>query len=408
MIEYEHARPVGGKIATRSFLLLAGVAALAILLVLWRFALGLGATTALSDGYPWGIWIAFDVVTGTALACGGYAVALLVYILNRGRYHALVRPALVTSALGYSIAGFSVLIDIGRPWLAWKLPLFWMWNTRSVLLEVALCIMAYTIVVWIELSPAFLERARTSSAPKLRSFGQRALPRTRKLLPLVVALGMLLPTMHQSSLGSLLLLSGPRLHPLWNTPILPLLFLVSCIFMGFAAVVVESCLSSKVLGRRPDTDMMARLGGMTVRVLGAFLLVRFVDLVVRGQLATLFRFDLYSIMSLLEWALALAAVALLWDNQGRNNPGKLFLASMLLLLHGGLYRFDVYLVAFRPGANWSYFPSVIEILVTVGLVAFEIAAYIALIKTFPILTGAAPAVTEKPRSLAQGSYVSAD
>jgi Ni/Fe-hydrogenase subunit HybB-like protein len=408
VIDYEHPRPVGGKIATRSFLLLAGVAGLAILLILWRFAVGLGATTALSDGYPWGIWIAFDVVTGTALACGGYAVALLVYILNRGRYHALVRPALVTSALGYSIAGFSVLIDIGRPWLAWKLPLFWMWNTRSVLLEVALCIMAYTIVLWIELSPAFLERAQTSSVPKLRSFGQRALPRTRKLLPLVVALGMLLPTMHQSSLGSLLLLSGPRLHPLWNTPILPLLFLVSCIFMGYAAVVVESSLSSKFLGRRPETDMLARLSGVTVRVLGAFLLVRLVDLAIRGQLAALFRFDLYSIMSLLEWALALAAVALLWDRQGRNNPGKLFLASMLLLLHGGLYRFDVYLVAFRPGANWSYFPSVIEILVTVGLVAFEIAAYIALIKTFPILTGAAPAVIEKPRSMAQGSYVSAD
>jgi Ni/Fe-hydrogenase subunit HybB-like protein len=233
------------------------------------------------------------------------------------------------------------------------------------------------------------------------------LPKITKSLTWIIALALLLPTMHQSSLGSLMLLSGPRLHPLWNTPVLPLLFLISCIFVGFAAVVIESAISSRILSRKPETEMLARLGGVTVQVLALFLLIRLTDLIVRGQLAALFRFDLYSIMSLIEWALVIPAVFLLRSETRRRNLGNLFLAAMLLLLYGGIYRFDVYLVAFRPGAQWSYFPSVTEILVTVGLVAGEIAAYIALIKTFPILTGAAPTIA-KPRPLAQGHYVSGD
>ena len=102
-----------------------------------------------------GLWIAFDVVTGTALACGGYAVALLVYILNKGKYHPLVRPAMLTSALGYTLAGVGVGLDVGRWWNLWRVPLFfWHWNLNSVLLEVALCIMAYIVVLWLELAPA--------------------------------------------------------------------------------------------------------------------------------------------------------------------------------------------------------------------------------------------------------------
>lgn len=405
---YEHAEPVGGKILTPSFLALVAFAGLAGLLILWRFAVGLGATTAMNDGYPWGLWIAFDVVTGTAFACGGYAMALLVYIMNRGQYRPLVRPALVTSALGYSIAGFSVLIDIGRPWLGWKLPLFWMWNTRSVLLEVALCIMAYTIVVWIELAPAFLQRAETSGIARLQQFATRGLSKFTRALTWIIALALLLPTMHQSSLGSLMLLAGPRLHPLWNTPILPLLFLVCCIFMGFGAVVVESSLVSRMLRRKPETEMLSRLAGITAYTLAFFLLLRIADLVVRGQFAALFRFDLYSVMSLVEWAFALAAMFLISSDKRRNNLGNLFLAGMLLMLYGAIYRFDVYLVAFRPGAQWSYFPSVTEILITAGLVAGEIAAYIALIKTFPILTGSTPKVVAQPRPLVRESYASGD
>jgi len=394
MSAYSQPRPVGGKIFTLPVTLLAAFAGLAGALIVWRFLVGLGASTALNDGYPWGLWIAFDVVTGTALSCGGYAVALLVYILNRGKYHPLIRPALVTSAFGYSIAGLSVVIDVGRPWLAYKLPFFWHWNVHSVLLEVALCIMTYTIVLWLELSPAFLERARTSSNAMIRRVGQKWLPVARKSLLWLSALGMLLPTMHQSALGSLLLLSGPRLNPLWNTTLLPLLFLLSCIAMGYGAVVLEGTLSARFLGRKPETDMLAGLGFAMIPLLGAYLVLRLIDLAVRGQIGALFGFDLYSVMSLIELALFAAALAMVATDAQRRNLGNLFRAAILMVLAGALYRFDTFLVAFQPGEHWAYFPSVTEILVTTGLVAGELAGYIILIKIFPILAGepqAAPA-----------------
>src|SRR3954447_24058465 len=180
---HAHAQPIGGTLLNRPYKIILALATLGIALIVWRFAAGLGATTALSDGYPWGLWIAFDVVTGTALACGGYAIALLVYVRNKGRYHPLVRPAVLTSALGYTLAGIGVGLDVGRWWSVWRVPLYvWHWNLNSVLLEVALCIMSYTAVLWIELSPAFLERAEQTDWPALRRFAARTRPIVEKAL----------------------------------------------------------------------------------------------------------------------------------------------------------------------------------------------------------------------------------
>jgi len=382
-----HAQPIGGRILTRPFRVLLGLFAIAGVLILYRLATGLGQVTAMNDGYPWGLWIAFDVVTGTALACGGYAVALLVYVLHRGQYHPLVRPAILTSALGYTLAGIGVGLDVGRWWSIWRVPLFfWHWNLNSVLLEVALCIMAYMFVLWIELSPAFLEKAQVSGAPAVRRFAVRALPIVNRTLLWVIALGILLPTMHQSSLGALMLIAGPRLHPLWNTGWLPLLFLLSCIGMGYAAVVFEAALSSWLFRREPEREMLAGLSKGIIPFAFAYLALRLVDFAVRGQLPALFAFDFYSVMTLVELGLTAAAALLLVGEARRRRLGNLFRAAMLFMLAGSVYRFDTYLVAFRPGAQWSYFPSVTEMLVTFGLVAGEIMLYIVIVKIFPIVT----------------------
>jgi Ni/Fe-hydrogenase subunit HybB-like protein len=395
------AAPVGGRILTKPFKTLAAIAAVGFAVIAFRFVAGLGATTAMNDGYAWGLWIAYDVVTGTALACGGYSLALLVYIMNRGRYHPLVRSAILTSAMGYSIAGFSVMLDIGRWWGAWKVPIFfWRWNLNSVLLEVALCIMAYMVLLWIELSPAFFERGRTASLPWLRRLSERGITILDRGLIWIVALGILLPTMHQSSLGSLMLISGPRLHPLWQTPLLPLLFLISCLGMGYGAVIVESTFASRYFGRRPETKMLAGLAGIIMPILLAFAAVRFVDLAVRGRLGLLVAFDVRSVLALLEFGLVIAAAAMLWTPAGRRAAGTQFRAALLLLIAGALYRFDTYLVAFQPGPQWSYFPSLGEITVTVGLVAFEILVYLVLVKQFPILAGRPPQPAH--RSLGEG------
>jgi len=381
------AQPVGGRIFTRPFNVLTGLFAAAAVLILFRLILGLGRITAMNDGYPWGLWIAFDVVTGTALACGGYSVALLVYIRNKGKYHPLVRPAVLTSALGYTLAGVGVGLDVGRWWSVWRVPIyFWHWNLNSVLLEVALCIMSYMFVLWLELSPAFLERAEQAGIPALRRFAARTRPIIEKALLWIMALGILLPTMHQSSLGALMLIAGPRLHPLWNTGWLPLLFLLSCIGMGYAAVVFEAVLSSWLFKTRPERDMLAGIGSAIVPFAVAYVCLRVYDLAMRGQLGALFALDVYSVLTLLEFALVVVATFILLSESRRRNLGHLFRAAMLFMLAGSLYRFDTYLVAFRPGAQWSYFPSVGELLVTLGLVAGEIMLYIVIVKVFPILT----------------------
>ena len=382
------AEPMGGPLDTPLTRALAGLFGLATLAIAWRLIAGLGATTALNDGYPLGLWIAFDVVTGTALACGGYAIALLVYILNKGRYHPLVRPAMLTSALGYSLAGVGVLLDVGRWWLIWKVPVyFWHWNFNSALLEIALCIMSYVVVLWIELSPALLEKFVDSTVLPLRRVARRLPPFIERASPFIIALGLVLPTMHQSSLGTLMLLAGSRLHPLWRTPMLPLLFLITCLAMGFAVVVFESAFSSVAFKRRPETAMLARLATAIVPLQLAAVALRLVDLWWQGNLGLLLAGDARSVLAILEFALMLAPVAMLASAPYRRDLGRLVGAAIVMMFAGALYRFDTYLVAFTPGEHWSYFPSVVEMTITVGLVAFEVLAYIVIVKRFPILSG---------------------
>ena len=393
------AAPIGGRILTKPFGFFLLFLTIGGLLILYRLGTGLGRITAMNDGYPWGLWVAVDV-TGTALACGGFAVALLVYVMNNGKYHPLVRPAVLTSALGYTLAGFGVALDVGRWWNVWRVPIFfWRWNLNSVMLEVALCIMIYIFVLWVELSPAFLEKAQTAGTPGIRRLADRLLPIVNAALIWLIALGILLPVMQQSSLGALMVIAGPRLHPLWNTGLLPLLFLLSCIGMGYAAVVLEAALSAWMFNRRPEREMLAGLGKAIVPFMGVYVALRVIDLVVRGQIGALFALDLYSVMSLLEFGLFIAAIAMLSSQVRRRRLGMLFRAAVLLIVAGALYRFDTYLVAFRPGAQWSYFPSVGEILITVGLVSGEILLYILVVKLFPILTLEKHSWRESPSTL---------
>ena len=388
-MSHAHAAPVGGTIWTKPFKTIFAIFVLGMALTAWRFAVGIGPVSGLSDGYPWGIWIAFDVVTGTALACGGYAVALLAYVLNKGKYHPLVRPAVLTSALGYTLAGMSIAIDVGRPWWMWKIPItFWNWNLNSALLEVALCVMAYIVVLWIELAPAFLETWQKNNWMGLAAISKKLLPVFEKALPFILALGLLLPTMHQSSLGTVMLLTGHKLHPLWNSPFLPLLFLLGCISMGYAVVVWESTMSSWLLRRESEQPILASLAKAVVPFTVIFLVIRWADLAWRGALGYAFQPNLLSFMFWFEHLLLIASCVMVLSKRAATDRGYLFQAAMLMMLAGGIYRFDAYIVGFNPGDNWAYFPAVPELLITVGLVALEIMGYVVIIKLFPILSGA--------------------
>ena len=369
-------KPLGGKIITKPFIILAILAGIAGVLLIKRFIFGLGAVTNLSDGYPWGIWIVYDVLIGTAIGCGGYVMAILVYVLNKGKYHPLVRPAVLTSVFGYTMAGFSILIDVGRYWQLYNIFLPWHVNLNSIMFEVAFCVATYVLVLWIEISPAFLEKFNKT----------KALGFMNKILFIFIAIGVLLPTMHQSTLGSLMIIAGSKLSALWQTGWLPLLFLISSILMGYAIVVFESLYSSTGFKRPFETSILAKIGKLMAWLVVVYLAFRFGDLIWRGELRLIFTDGwANSIMFIIENLLFIIPMVILFSEKNRQSTKSLFLAAIALVLAGAVYRFNAFLVGFDPGVGWHYWPSASELLISIGIVAFEIMAYLAFVKWLPVL-----------------------
>ena len=378
---------------TRPFRWLLFVAGVGVAVTIWRFLFGLGAVTNLSNGYPWGVWIAFDVVVGTALGGGGYAVALLVFILNKGEYHPLVRPAVLTSLLGYGLAVLAVTVDLGRYWDLWKIPIFfWQWS-HSPQLEVAICVMLYNFVLLAELSPALWEKLEKSPKPRVAAFATKAQRFIHKGGVWIIALGILLPTMHQSSLGTMMLLAGPRLHALWFTPWLPFLFILSCLIMGYGIVVCEASFAARTFGRPRETEMLGRLANVAKWVALFFVAFRLGDVALSGELGLLA--SPLGAVFVAELAMHLAAAAILMSGVRRADPVWQVRAGILLILAGTGFRLNTYLVAFNPGEHYRYFPAVPELLITVGFVAAELVIYLWAIKTFPILGGRTAAATRR-------------
>ncbi len=373
------AAPLGGRLLTRFTAVLGALVVVLVAVLVVRFVRGIGAVTNLNDGYPWGIWIVYDVVIGSALGASGFTVAFVTYILNRGSYHPMVRPALLTALFGYLMAGASVFFDIGRYWEAWHLFVPRYAQINSVMFEVAVCIAAYTIVLIIELLPAIFERLGWRSA-------RRKLDR---LLFLVIALGVVLPAMHQSSLGSMLLVFGPQIDPIYLTRLLPVLFLTSTIGMGLAAVVIEGSVSSLALRRPLEHALLGRLMRIGQALIVIFLGVRFVDLGVRGVLPRLAQPTTVAVVFWIETALFAASVGLILG-KSVTRPRRIFLSALAMAFGGMLYRIDAYLVAYHTGAGWRYFPSLGELTVTIGLIAFEILAFLIVIRILPVMPRATP------------------
>lgn len=367
--------PLGGRLLTPTTIIASVLVFIALVVLAVRFVFGLGAVTNLNDGYPWGVWIAYDVVIGSAFACGGFSVAMLVYIFNKGEYHPLVRPALVASLFGYTLAAVSVIFDLGRYWNVWHM--FWPGysQTDSVMFEVATCISLYVLVMWIEFAPTAFEKWGMKSAAK----------KLEKWMFLVLAFGTVLPMLHQSSLGTMLVVFGEQIHPLWQTQMLPLIYLMTAITLGYAIVIFEATLVSTGFKRPMEMDILQKLAKVMVGILAAYLVVRFADLLVRGALVTAFEPNLRSLFFWLEQACFAAPLLLIGAARHRENPQRLFLAGVSIMLGGFLLRINSYLIGYQTGGNFSYFPSVPELLVTIGVIAAEVLLYIVFVRTFPVL-----------------------
>lgn len=383
-VSHDVQAPVGGPLLTRPMLVLLAVTAFGMAVIVYRLIFGIGAIAVLNDGYTWGPWKTVSIIVLTAFASGGYAVALLVYVFNKEQFHGLARTAILTSAVGYTAGVVTLGFDIGKPWNFWRLILVNHWNLHSVLLEVAVCISIYIVFLWLEMAPPLFDGWKQGGAGPLRRFAMTWTAPLERALPYIVAMAIVLPSMHQSSLGSLMMLAGPRLHPYWQTPLLPLLFLISCWLLGYAFVIVASMASSLAWDRPLEMRGLAGIAQVTSWLVFVFAVVRLADLLARGQFVVV-PFSGFSLLVLVEFALMLGPALMLHNATAQVVPQRLFLGAMAILGGGGLYRLDTALIGFLPGENFSYFPSVLEMSVSIGFTALAIATYIYIVKRFPIL-----------------------
>lgn len=346
-----------------------------------RYTFGLAAVTNLNNHYPWGIWIGLDVASGVALAAGGFTTAFLAHIMGRHYYEAVTRPALLTAALGYTFVALAVGFDIGRSWAIWK-PVFHQ-NHNSALFEVAMCVMAYVTVLWIEFVPVLAERL--GKKIPLLAFLDRKLDKTMWVF---IILGVVLSCMHQSSLGTLLVIAPTKVSPLWYTPFLPLLFLTSAFAVGYPMVIVETTIATSSLKLESEMDVLAPLSRVTILLLGIYMVLKIGDLVLRGAHTTLLDGSPQSSSFLVEVGLGVVLPwVMLLFRAVRRSRRLLFTAALLIVSGVMLNRFNVFVVSFKaPYATHPYYPAIGEILVTAGAVATIFFLYRVFVTYFPVLS----------------------
>jgi Ni/Fe-hydrogenase subunit HybB-like protein len=337
-----------------------------------RIFYGLGGSTNLSDKFPWGLWIAFDVMCGVGLAAGGFTLVAMVHIFNIESYKPVLRPAILTAFLGYVLVVVGLMFDLGRPDRLWH-PLV-MWNPHSVMFEVAWCVTLYSTVLFLEFLPMVFEK-----------FGwNRPLEWIHKISVPLMILGVLLSTLHQSSLGSLFLIVPEKLYPLWYTPMLPLMFYVSAIAAGLAMTIFESWHSSRAFGRALELPLLVSMGRVLAVVLSFYLWIRFLDLLHRNALGLLTHNRIETWLFALEIALMAVPMVLLYQAAIRLRPGALYACAVMVLFGFIANRLNVGTTGLEAGSGTHYIPKWSEVAVTLSIVAAGFAIFRAVVQYFPV------------------------
>ncbi len=386
--------PIKYKFLTPGVLVLIVIAINGLIFLGLRFIKGIGAVSNLDNYTPWGLWIGVDVAAGVALAAGGFTSAALGHVIHRENYRAIVRPALLTAMLGYTFVAFAVFVDIGRFYYIWH-PLI-MWNGNSALFEVGICVMIYLSVLYIEFLPIVTERfiGRVNFSKILKFLNKpidwllRVLDNgLSKTMFIFIIAGVVLSTLHQSSLGTLMVIAGHKMHPLWQTPILPLLFLLSAISVGFPMIIFESLLASSSFKLKPEINVLSGLGKMAAPIIGVYLAFKIGDVFVRESFKYIIIFDVPSWMFITEIAIMTRAFIMFLSKKTENSPSRLFIASSLVIAAVLLNRINCFIIAYNPFNNpVSYYPSFGEISVTFGCIALLVLAYRACVMIFPVIS----------------------
>jgi Ni/Fe-hydrogenase subunit HybB-like protein len=335
-----------------------------------RFLTGLGATTSLTDTTPWGLWIAFDVMAGVALSAGGFVLAATVYVFKLEQFRPFVRPAILTAFLGYIAVAVGLLYDLGLPWHIWH-PVIYP-QPHSVLFEVAMCVMLYLTVLFVEFSPAILEHPRFNR-PLFRSIHKTI----KKFGIVFVIAGVVLSTLHQSSLGSLFLIAPYRLHPLWYSPYIWVFFFISAVGLGIMMVTLEAFFSAWLFRHELGIAPLTKLAKAGAAVLYLYAGARLADLAARGELGAVLDGTPLSFLFVFELLVsALLPAVLLSIPRVRNHRAGLLTAATIGVFGIVGYRFDVCIVAFDRPPDMSYFPAWSEVAVSAGIVAAAMLVFI--------------------------------
>jgi Ni/Fe-hydrogenase subunit HybB-like protein len=343
---------------------LVGLMAIGFVAAVIRFVSGIGAISNLSNTYPWGFWISFDIYTGIAISSGAFLLAAVIYVFDLREFRPLLMPSILTALIGYIMEVLALMVDLGRPERIFNILLFP--NYTSHMLVVGLCVMIYLAILLVEFAPVALRGLKRPGLARI----------SRRLVRPAVILGVVVSTIHQGSLGSLLLIQSAKLHPLWWTPLLPVMFFVSSIPIGLAMVIFESSMSSRHFRRGLEMHLIEKLAKAIPFALAAYLLLKFVQLAVSGNLGLLFG---SGPLSALFWAeIVVGAVIPLFifsSPQNRRNPRIVLLGAITLLLGMILNRFNASWFAIRRLEAVSYAPSLAEISISAAIFSFGILAF---------------------------------
>jgi Ni/Fe-hydrogenase subunit HybB-like protein len=357
----------------------AAILAVGLPLLAYRFYAGLGATTNLSQTQPWGLWIGFDMMTGIALAAGGFTIGAAVEIFNLKDYHPIERPAILTGFLGYMMAVIGLIADLGKPW---NMVLVTVSNgTQSVLFEVAWCVMMYTTVLLLEFSVPLFEWLGWERFYR---------PLKRGLLALTV-LSVMFSTMHQSALGSLFIIAPGKLHPLWYSQSLFVFFVVSAVIAGISMVIVESTISHKVFadqfeGQHVDVDKLTLgLGKAGAVVMFAYFFLKLQGVIDNHALGEIGK-GFYGKWWLVEMLGFVLLPSLMYAWGARNRQANLVRVAAVIAVTGIIVnRLNIALVAYNWNQAVRYVPSWMEIWVSVALVTIGVLAFRWIVNRMPVL-----------------------
>jgi Ni/Fe-hydrogenase subunit HybB-like protein len=345
---------------------------------LYRMLFGLGAATNMNDGYPWGFWLGLDVLGGVAMAAGGFIIACAVYLFNWKKYRPIVRPAILTAFLGYLMAVAAIFLDIGHPFRL-PHPMF-MWQYHSVMWVVAMHVIFYTTTLALEFSPMLFERLGWEKAR--RAVG--------KVMVGAVIFGVMLSTLHQSSLGAVFLIAPSKMSPLWWDTKLPFHFLVSAVAMGLAMVSFETMLSAKFLHHKVDKEIFYGLARGVLIVLGFYLLLKLYQLFAVASPKLAFNGSVEGNMYLLEMLIGvILPIAILSVKKFRTNVNIIFSVNMLVITGVLLNRMNVCLFSMESYNTWrgaAYSPSWKEFLVSLGIISLGVFLYKMSAKHLPLFS----------------------